>query len=54
MTPLTEGPPDTILYLFLSLGASAVFIFGLIGSIVLRYRNIEKDRALLDEIAREG
>lgn len=54
MNPVTEGPPDTILYLFLSLLSTAIFIFALIGSIALRYRNITKDRALLDEIANEG
>lgn len=46
-------PPETTLYLALGMLASAVFLLGLVGSIVLRYRNIAKDKALLDEIANE-
>ncbi len=45
--------PETTPYLILGLVVSAVLLLGLIGSMVARHRNLERDLVLIEELARE-
>lgn len=40
-------------YLILGLVAVAVFMFGLIGSMIARHRSLQKDLALIEQLAEE-
>jgi hypothetical protein len=40
-------------YLILGLAAVAMFMFGLIGSMIARHRNLEKDLVLIEQLAEE-
>lgn len=45
--------PETTPYLILGLVVSAVLVLGLLGSMVLRQRNLERDLLLIEELARD-
>jgi hypothetical protein len=45
--------PETADFLFLGLGAVAVFTLGYIATMFLRYRNLQKDMDLIQELANE-
>lgn len=46
-------PPDTVAYLILGLVAVGIILGFLVGSMVLRYRSLEKDRQIIEELRRE-
>lgn len=45
--------PDTVSYLYLGLAVVAVLGFGFIGSMVLRYRNLQKDLDVIERLRSE-
>lgn len=46
--------PDTGLYLLLGLGVVFTIMAGYIGSMVIRWRNIQKDMELINELRDEN
>jgi len=45
--------PDTVGYLYLGLAAVSVIAVGFIGSIVLRFRNLQKDLQVMEQLRDE-
>jgi hypothetical protein len=45
--------PDTVAYLYLGLAAVTVVALGFIGSIVVRYRNLQKDLQVMEQLRDE-
>ena len=45
--------PETTSYMMLGLGTVFVFVVGYVGSLVLRYRNLQKDRELIEHLAQD-
>lgn len=45
--------PDTAAYLYLGLTVIVVFMGGLVGSMILRYRSLKQDEALIEQLASE-
>ncbi|MGJ3240221.1 MAG: hypothetical protein ACFE0Q_16050 [Anaerolineae bacterium] len=43
--------PNNIEYLYLGLAFSAVILLGLLGSMILRYQNLKKDLAVIEQLA---
>ncbi len=46
--------PDTTAYLYLALAAVTLIVAIYIGSMAIRYRNLEKDLELIEELRREN
>ena len=49
----TPASPDTFSYLLLGLAAVSVIVVGFIGSMVIRYRNLQKDLQAIEELSQE-
>ena len=47
---MNSTTPDTLSYLLLGLAVVTFIATGLIGSMVLRYRNLQKDMQLLEQL----
>lgn len=47
---MSETTPDTIAYLILGLVATVVLLGGLVMSMVVRYRNLQKDLRLIEQL----
>ena len=47
---MNSTTPDTLSYLLLGLAVVTFIATGLIGSMVLRYRNLKKDMQLLEQL----
>ncbi len=45
--------PDTLAYLYLGLAVVATIAIGFVGSIVLRYRNLQKDLQVMEQLRDE-
>ncbi len=45
--------PDTVAYLYLGLTVVAIIAISFIGSIVLRYRNLQKDLQVMEQLRDE-
>ncbi|MCA0457216.1 MAG: hypothetical protein LCI00_24805 [Chloroflexi bacterium] len=45
-----EGTPDTVAYLYLGLAVVAIIGFGFIGSIVVRFRNLQQDLRVIEQL----
>jgi hypothetical protein len=50
---MPETTPDTTAYLLLGLAAVFVIMGGLIGSMMVRFRNLQKDRELIQQLAED-
>ena len=50
---MPDPTPDTVAYLYLGLSVIAVIALGFIGSIVLRYRNLQKDLQVMEQLRDE-
>ena len=50
---MPEATPDTVAYLYLGLAAVAGIALGFIGSIVIRYRNFQKDLQVMEQLRDE-
>ena len=50
---MNSTTPDTLSYLLLGLAVVTLISTGLIGSMVLRYRNLQKDMQLLEQLRNE-
>ena len=42
--------PDTVAYLYLGLAAVAVIAIGYISSIIIRYRSLQKDLQMMEQL----
>ena len=47
-------PPDTTAYFYLGLAVTALILLVMVGSIVIRYRNLQRDAAMIAELERES
>lgn len=47
---MTENIPDTVAYLALGLAVASGIFLALLGSMVARYRNLQKDIELLEQL----
>jgi len=45
--------PDTVAYLYLGLAAVSIIAVGFVGSIVLRFRNLQKDLQVMEQLRDE-
>ena len=45
--------PETLNFLYLGLGVTAVLFFGYIGSLFVRHRNLQKDAELIRQLAED-
>ncbi len=45
--------PQTVNFLYLGLGAVALLTVGYIGSIYVRYRNLQKDADIIEQLSDE-
>ena len=45
--------PDTIAYLYLGLAAVSIIAVGFVGSIILRFRNLQKDLQVMEQLRDE-
>jgi len=45
--------PDTVAYLYLGLAAVALIAIGYIGSIIARYRSLQKDLEVMEQLRDE-
>ena len=45
--------PDTVAYLYLGLAAVAVIVVGYVGSIIVRYRSLQKDLEVMEQLRDE-
>jgi len=45
--------PDTVAYLYLGLAVVAVIAVGFIGSIAIRFRNLQKDLQVMEQLRDE-
>ena len=45
-----EGTPDNAAYLYLGLAVVATISFGFIGSIIIRFRNFQRDLQVLEQL----
>jgi hypothetical protein len=45
--------PDTAAYLYLGLAVVATIAFGFIGSILIRFRNLQKDLQVMEQLRDE-
>jgi hypothetical protein len=48
-----DTTPDTVAYLYLGLAAVAVIAIGYIGSIIVRYRSLQKDLQVMEQLRDE-
>jgi hypothetical protein len=48
-----ETTPDTLSYLYLGLAVVTIIAVGFIGSMVIRYRNLQKDLQLMEQLRDE-
>jgi hypothetical protein len=46
----TQTTPDTAAYLYLGLAALAIIMGAFLASMVVRYRNLQKDLQLIDQL----
>ncbi len=49
-----NGTPDTGAYLVLGLVAIATVVLGYLASLYLRYRNLQKDQQLIEQLRDDG
>ena len=47
---MTENTPDTVAYLALGLAAASGVFLAFLGSMVARYRNLQKDVQVLEQL----
>ena len=45
-----DATPDTVAYLYLGLAAVAVIAIGYISSIIIRYRSLQKDLQVMEQL----
>ncbi|MEM6529177.1 MAG: hypothetical protein AAF653_12845 [Chloroflexota bacterium] len=45
--------PETMDFLLMALGATAVLMAGYVGSMFVRYRNLQKDAELIQQLAED-
>ena len=45
-----DATPDTVAYLYLGLAAVAVIAIGYISSIIIRYRSLQKDLQMMEQL----
>ena len=45
--------PQTVNFLYLGLAATALLVVGYIGSLFVRYRNLQKDAELIEQLSDE-
>lgn len=50
---MTDQTPETLNYLFFSLGATALLMFGYIASLFVRLRSLHQDNDIIDQLAEE-
>lgn len=50
---MPEATPDTVAYLYLGLAVVAIIAVGFIGSIVLRFRSLQKDLQVMEQLRDE-
>ena len=48
-----ETTPDTIAYLYLGLAVVAIIAVGFVSSIAIRYRNLQKDLQVMEQLRDE-
>ena len=48
-----ETTPDTIAYLYLGLAVVAIIAIGFVGSIAIRFRNLQKDLQVMEQLRDE-
>ncbi len=48
-----ENTPDTLSYLYLGLAVVTIIAVGFIGSMVIRYRSLQKDLELMEQLRDE-
>lgn len=47
---MPDAPPDTTAYLLLGLAVTFVIMLGLVGSMLARWRNLQRDRETLEKL----
>lgn len=50
---MTTDIPQTLNFLYLGLGATAVLFLGYVASLFVRYRNLQKDAELIQQLAED-
>ena len=50
---MNGATPDTVAYLYLGLAAVTIIAVGFVGSIALRFRNLQKDLQVMEQLRDE-
>ena len=50
---MPDATPDTVAYLYLGLAVVAIIAFGYISSLVIRFRSLQKDLQVMEQLRDE-